>query len=435
MMIVPRCAYPLTATGLSAVLALALPAPGYASWGVHAPGAGAAASARVLPAAGTPDATANQSSVTVSWPQVLVAPGTPADGYLLTRYDADTGAPATPVAGCAGTVSALQCTESPVPDGRWRYAVRATQGRNWTGPIGSPSPTVAITTTPGTAVVTFPVSGQTYGTAGYPAGCGTTGSDLCGTATPSGSASLTAVRVSVRRDGTGYWDPSTGGFTSATERLFAVSSGLRDWRVDFPLANFAASGAYTLRVVADDDAGRTATGSSGFVMDTTAPRAVDVQASNTSGSVAGRIDPGDQLTLTYSEQLHPASVLAGWTGGTTAVTIQVERGNGSASRDELTVYRPDGTRLTSLGTVSLGQRGYVSQSVSFGATMIQDGASIRLTLGTPSANRSTTAPGPADLSWTPGPVTDPAGNPLANSATAVTELRQPTPGSPADLDF
>lgn len=423
----------LLAAGLAAALVPVATQPAHASWGVHATDATVAAAARTLPAAGTPGATAEESAVTVRWPQVLVAPATPADGYLVTRYDADSGAAAATLAGCAGVVAALSCTEAAVPDGRWRYAVRAVQGAKWVGPAGPTGPVLTVASTPGTAAVTFPAAGAGYGTTGYAAGCSTTAGDLCGTASPSGSAALTSVRVSVRRGTGNYWDPATGGFTAATERLSAVTAGLAAWRLDFPVGTFPASGAYTVRTVATDTAGRSATASSTFTLDLVAPTAADVQAANTSGGTAGRIEAGDQLALTYSEPLAPGTVKTGWTGAATAVKVRVDRGTGATGRDQLVVLDTEGALLARLGTVSLGQRGYVSQVVEFAATMTQDGATIRLTVGTPSApNRIGTVTVAGDLAWTVGAgATDPAGNPVANADTVVTEQRQPA----ADLDF
>lgn len=426
----PRAAYPLTVGGLAALTLLSSTLAAQAAWTAGGAGARGQAAARALPTAGTPAATADGSRVELSWPPALVAPGVPADGYQVTRYDAVSAAAAGVLAGCAGTVAALRCTETGVPDGQWRYAVRAVHGTRWTGPYGARSVPVTVAAAPPTVAVTFPVAGRSYGLSGYQAGCDTGAGDLCGTAT-AGSGQLTAVRVSVRRGVGNYWDPATSGFTSAAEKLFDVSSGVAAWKVTFPVENFPAGGAYTVRAVATDDTGGTAATASSFTVDPTPPAAVDVQATNGSAGTVGLIGAGDVLALSYSEPVDPASISAGWTGAATPVVVRVNRGNGQAATDDLTVADATGTTaLAPLGVISLGRRGYVSQDVTFQATMVLDGSTIRITLGTVSnANRVTQVSGAAAMRWTVGTATDPAGNPLSNAGAAITE------SGPADVEF
>lgn len=154
-------------------------------------------------------------------------------------------------------------------------------------------------------------------------------------------------------------------------------------------------------------------------VDNTAPSASDVQAANGSGS-ARQPDLGDTLTLTYSEEIDPESILAGWTGASTNVVVRIEDG-GLLGSDELKVYNAANTIQLPLGNVGLGSASYVSANRTFGAggtasTMVRSGAAVVVTLGT--ASGSTSAPlSQPTMSWTPSASAfDRAGNPSSTSS-------------------
>ena len=107
-----------------------------------------------------------------------------------------------------------------------------------------------------------------------------------------------------------------------------------------------ADGLYDLRAVATDVAGNTTTSATvaNRRADNTAPRANDVQAVNGTGA-AGSIDAGDVLTFTYSEAIAPNSILAGWTGSSTAVTVRrVQQRERRHARDLELVEHDAGSR-------------------------------------------------------------------------------------------
>lgn len=106
-----------------------------AAWSTSGSGSGSAA-ATVMPAGDEPDGLASGTSVAVSWTAATFPNGSGVAGYVIDRYNATTGAPATVGSGCSGTVTATSCTDTSVPAGSWKYTVTPTQG-NWTG---SPSP-------------------------------------------------------------------------------------------------------------------------------------------------------------------------------------------------------------------------------------------------------------------------------------------------------
>jgi hypothetical protein len=119
-------------------------------------------------------------------------------------------------------------------------------------------------------------------------------------------------------------------------------------------------------------------------------------------------------------------VVAGWTGSARTVTVTVTKNNGAAN-DTLTISdATSGPQITALGTVNLGQKGFVTSTASSTATMVLSGSQIVVTF-TQTIGKAVGAAG--NLQWTPGTVTDLAGNSLGNAGSPVTE----TGGS--DVDF
>jgi hypothetical protein len=189
-------------------------------------------------------------------------------------------------------------------------------------------------------------------------------------------------------------------------------------------------GGYNYTVSATDNAGNVSTLTFPTVVDNTAPTAVDVQSTNVSGGTVGHLDQGDTLTLTYSDVMDPYSILAGWTGATTAVQVALVDGGGSAS-DYVVVYNTAATPAQiPLGTIYLGGTGYVTAGtgsyITYGAdgsaipsTIRQTGAAITITLGTASGSSYTNTTAAA-MTWTPSSsATDIAGN--AGTSTTATQ--------------
>jgi hypothetical protein len=141
---------------------------------------------------------------------------------------------------------------------------------------------------------------------------------------------------------------------------------------------------------------------------------MSVVATNKTGGTAGKIENGDKLTFTYSEPISAASVWSGWNGASTAVNV---RFTNSGTTDSVTVL------TATTGTVNLGSvatnGNYVSANTTFASTMVRsaDGASIVVTLGTPS-NVRFTAVTAKNMTWTVGAgITDAVGNAIATPAS------------------
>lgn len=185
-----------------------------------------------------------------------------------------------------------------------------------------------------------------------------------------------------------------------------------------------ADGGYDFRAIATDVAGNTTTSARlvDRIVDNTAPTGSNIQTANGSGTAA-RPDTGDTITYTFSEAMNPASLLAGWTGAPTTVTVRFTNGN----PDVITVWDATDTNQLALGSVRTGKK-YVTSTVAFtGSTSVLSGNTVVVTLGTP-GGATDTGKGKTALQWTfSTAATDLAGNPMAGGTLSE-------PGG-ADLDF
>jgi Concanavalin A-like lectin/glucanases superfamily/Bacterial Ig domain/Fibronectin type III domain len=181
-------------------------------------------------------------------------------------------------------------------------------------------------------------------------------------------------------------------------------------------------GGYDLRAVATDKAGNTTTASNtplaSRTIDNTAPAGKSITTSNVLGGTIGRIEKGDAVTFTYTETMSPGSVLSGWSGASTAVRVQIAKKSNSSV---LTVLNQGGSaQLPLANPLALGGNYVPSSGAVFSATMVQNGASISVTLGSllsGSVNSARVSGG--TLSWTPSATaTDLAGNHAKTTAAS-----------------
>src|SRR6185436_20895976 len=113
-----------------------------------------------------------------------------------------------------------------------------------------------------------------------------------------------------------------------------------------------------------DPLGNTTTTSTVFVIDKTKPTGVGITTTNI--ATVRKLELGDTYTLTYSEAMDPASIIALWNGLTTE-NVVVKATNNTTS-DYLRIYASNGTTLLPLGTLTLKSTTYVSASMTFGLT-------------------------------------------------------------------
>jgi len=245
-----------------------------------------------------------------------------------------------------------------------------------------------------------------------------TGNPASGTATVTGD--LTALTVG----------QSAAALAAGAFSVGGVSYNRRGAALSVAAGTTAGAKAYSLTLTdsASPANARTQTGFT-VTVDNVVPSATDVQTANKAGGIAGKAEIDDTMTLTFSEEIEPYSVLANWTGASTNVVVRL---NNNIAGDRVQVWNAANTAQLPLGQVVLGDTGFTTANRTFGATgtastMTKSGAVITLVLGTASGATGTET-GTSTLAWTPSATaTDPAGN--ATSTTARNET------GAADLEF
>ena len=350
----------------------------------------------------------------------------------------------------AATLAILALAAALRNGGRARHAgrpARAGSGR-WSGRLVRGGVLIAVV-----AVVATHLSNAVFaGTIANP-GSAWTASSWFETTLPTISGSVVAktspaqyLAGAIKPSGTFYvyanvTDTGTGasGVATVTANVSSIKSGATavalvagsytaggvsyNYRSASQTATVAAAQTYSYSITAVDNAGNTATNNSfTVVVDATAPAAADIQTTN--GGTAGRPDAGDTIVFTYTEPVNPQSILAGWTGASTAITV---RFTDSSSADSVTIGNAANTAQLPLGSVALNGN-YVTAATTFSGTMVESGGTITVTLGAQKTGSATSNPTPAAMTWTPSATaTDAAGN--ACSTAAKTE------SGANDIDF
>lgn len=128
---------------VAAVAAVGFPGGATAGW--SAPGSGSgSAKAKTLGAGNVPSPSKSGKKVTITWAASSYTNGGAPAGYLIKRYDANTGVVQSIGGACTGTITGLTCTENNVPTGSWKYTVTPVAGTNWRGPESAKSATVTV---------------------------------------------------------------------------------------------------------------------------------------------------------------------------------------------------------------------------------------------------------------------------------------------------
>jgi hypothetical protein len=239
-------------------------------------------------------------------------------------------------------------------------------------------------------------------------------------------------------------DPGSA-ITAATTNASAITAGATasalttgTWTIGGVAYNYRSAlltagnklnaGTQTFSITATDSFAHSVTSSPFSVtIDTTRPNGSSLTTTNHAGGIVGRAETGDSITFTYSEPIDPNSILAGWDGTATPVTLQLLNAGGGGG-DRVQIWDATNTSQLPLGVVRLGSTGYTSTSITFtNSTMTRTGSAITAVLGTPSG-AGTTAVVTSNTRWSPSTTaTDLAGNTCQN--TAVNE-----PGA-ADAEF
>jgi len=129
----------------------------------------------------------------------------------------------------------------------------------------------------------------------------------------------------------------------------------------------------------------------------TAPPSATSIATTNGGNAKGKAQTGDSITFSYTQAIDPKSVLPGWNGSSTPVQVQL-----SGKKTTTTLGVTSGATTLPLGSVDLGGVYVNSASMTWNATMVQTGTSIKVTLGSISSGTiSSTAVTGGTVAWTP----------------------------------
>ena len=135
--------------------------------------------------------------------------------------------------------------------------------------------------------------------------------------------------------------------------------------------------------------------------------ATSYTATNKTGGTAGRAELGDTLNFAFNKTPSASSILSGWSGSSTSVTVKItDKSVAGTTSDTVAVYDTSGNLLP-LGTVVTGgdyvNTGY---TVSFSSsTMVRSGGTITVTLGSPSPAQTRTDTAGHKPVWTPDDAT------------------------------
>jgi chitinase len=194
-------------------------------------------------------------------------------------------------------------------------------------------------------------------------------------------------------------------------------------------AGALADGSYDLRAIAQDNLGNQSTSATvSATVNNTGPTGTDVQGTN--GGVNDKLDAGDTVVFTYSEAIAPGSILAGWSGTSTAIRVRVAN-NGAA--DAMEFYNAANTtplNLLATGTTLSIEADYVTGATQFNATIARSGSTFVVTIGSLISGAVTTkARGKTPMSWQ----TNSAATSLANGKPVLPATV--TESGAADIDF
>lgn len=259
------------------------------------------------------------------------------------------------------------------------------------------------------------------------------GAYLTGSTTLSASANSTSGVGSVR-----IQSSPAGTTTWITRCTLAATPYSCTWDT-----RTVADGLYDFRAILTDAAGKETISASvtSRRVDNSPLRGADVQTVNGTG-VPGKIDAGDTLSFTYSQQVNLASVTPGWAGAELPVTLRLRDGNVQGlgtgnSADIVDIQRPGST--VNVGSVNTkGNFAKTRKTVTFSATMRATTITtagvpktvVTITLGAPTSGAGSlrTSTTSAAMIWTPfSSVTSTTG--VASSVAPVIESGTP------DRDF
>lgn len=207
----------------------------------------------------------------------------------------------------------------------------------------------------------------------------------------------------------------TSGATSVTlvAGSYTVTGVSYGYRSASLTANASLSaGAKTYSITSTDAATNSRTETTFSVtVDNTAPTASDIQTTNKTGGSSGLAEAGDSIVFTFSEQIDPHSIVSGWTGTSTNVTVRLIDGGCVlaigliCSSDLVRIYDSANSSQLPFGTITLPNGAYngvllgTATTVVFSSSaMVQSGSVVTITLGSVTQGNSETG-GSGQSSW------------------------------------
>jgi signal peptidase I len=214
----------------------------------------------------------------------------------------------------------------------------------------------------------------------------------------------------------------TSGQTNVTLTAgsYAVNGVTYNYRSALQTAGSPLSGGKTYSITSTDALAysRLQTGYT-VTIDNAGPTATGISTGNAGGGTHGLAEAGDTITFTFSEQIDPQSILAGWTGASTNVVVELQDGGCTVvlcNNDSFQIYNAAYTTTLPFGSVNLASGGYYGCAgigllcgktpTAFGATgtpstMVESTNTITITLGTNSGGNGAihTVGSNTDMAW------------------------------------
>ncbi|MCW2966408.1 MAG: hypothetical protein JWM71_180 [Solirubrobacteraceae bacterium] len=144
-------------------------------------------------------------------------------------------------------------------------------------------------------------------------------------------------------------------------------------------------------------------------------------ATNKSGGTAGKAEAGDSVSYAYSKAPLPSSILSGWSGSSTSVTVRLtDHTTAGTTSDTISVLTAGGASIP-LGSVLTGGDYVTAGTLDFtGSTMVLTGSTVKITLGTAGGGTTHTDTAGHKPTWTPDSgATDAFGAGAANFAVVA----------------
>ncbi len=220
-----------------------------------------------------------------------------------------------------------------------------------------------------------------------------------GTAASAGGSTSTSNVGSFAIARTDYTDANSGIASSVLTREFATLTGTTcgtygaaTTLTGAPTQTGLSPGCYRYRLTGTDNAGNTVS-----LTTVVQQRVVITAVSLTNGTgIAGRVDAGDRIDITFSDTLSVASICSTWAGDASNQTlagnnnVAVTLTNGGGGNDTITFSAASCT--LNIGTINLGSTAYATANVTFrgagaGVSTVDWNVAtrtLRVTLGTAS---------------------------------------------------